>query len=132
MPVTKGAEKWWLREAFKDSGVLPERIRLRMKDAFSDSISGQTSWTQIIQEWVKNKVTDEELANASKRFPWCTPQTKEAYYYRELFCQHFGERKQKILPAYWQPQWNADGQEVKGYVDPSARTLSIYGDLTTA
>jgi len=130
MPKTKGIEKWWLREAFKDTGLLPERVRLRMKDAFSDSISGQVSWTQIIQQWVEDKVTDEELANASALYPHCPPQTKEAYYYRRIFCEAVGAHHQTILPGYWQPRWNAEGKEIQGYVDPSARTLGVYNTLT--
>jgi asparagine synthase (glutamine-hydrolysing) len=128
MPTAKGAEKWWLREAFRGTGVLPERVRLRMKDAFSDSISGQVSWTQMIQDWIQssNLVSDEELADAHTGFPHQTPQTKEAYFYRKVFCDIFGAHRQTILPAYWQPRWNADGQEVQGYVDPSARTLGVY------
>lgn len=130
MPKTRGIEKWWLREAFKGTDILPERVRLRMKDAFSDSISGQVSWTQIIQEWVADKVSDDEMARAAETYPWCTPQTKEAYYYRKLFCQIHGQHRQKILPGYWQPRWNANGVEVSGYVDPSARTLGVYSSLT--
>lgn len=131
MPKAKGAEKWWLREAFKGTGVLPERVRLRMKDAFSDSISGQVSWSQMIQTWVEDKVSEEEMAGRGERFPYCIPASKEAYYYRKVFCNVFGERRQTILPGYWQPRWSADGKEVTGYVDPSARTLSVYSTLNT-
>lgn len=133
MPKAKGIEKWWLREAFRHDEVVPERVRLRMKDAFSDSISGQVSWTQMIQEWVETQVTDAEFLDAPARFPYppnSIPQTKEAYYYRSIFCREFGECRQEILPAYWQPRWNKEGQEVTQYVDPSARTLSVYSDLT--
>jgi len=28
----------------------------------------------------------------------------------------------------WQPKWSADGKEVTGYVDPSARTLEVYSE----
>ena len=132
MPKTKGIEKWWLREAFKDTGLLPERVRLRMKDAFSDSISGQVSWTQIIQQWVEDKVTDEDMANAAATYPHCPPQTKEAYYYRRIFCEAVGEHHQTILPGYWQPRWNAEGKEIHGYVDPSARTLGVYHTRETS
>lgn len=132
MPKTHGIEKWWLREAFKDTGILPERVRTRMKDAFSDSISGQVSWTQMIQEWVADKVTDEEIASAKDHFPWNTPQTKEAYYYRKIFCEIFGEKRQNILSGYWQPRWSADGKEVVDYVDPSARTLGVYQSLSAS
>ena len=103
-----------------------------MKDAFSDSISGQVSWTQMITNWVADKVTDEEMSHASETYPWCTPQTKEAYYYRKLFCQIHGNRRQNILSGYWQPKWNADGVEVSSYVDPSARTLGVYSSLNNA
>ena len=134
MPKAKGMEKWWLREAFKGTEVLPERVRLRMKDAFSDSISGQVSWSQMIQEWVEGQVTEEEMAGAAARFSvpvGAVPQTKEAYYYRRIFCEVFGERLQSVLPGYWQPRWNAEGKEVQGYVDPSARTLGVYETLAT-
>lgn len=129
MPTTKGMEKWWLREAFRGTGVLPERVRVRMKDAFSDSISGQVSWSQMIQTWVQDHVSEEEMCGAAERFPspaGAIPQTKEAYYYRRIFCEVFGERRQRVIPGYWQPQWNAEGKEVQGYVDPSARTLGVY------
>lgn len=132
MPKARGAEKWWLREAFKGTGLLPERVRLRMKDAFSDSISGQVSWTEMIQAWVADKVSEEEMVGAGSTFPLPVggvPASKEAYYYRKVFCSVFGEARQTVLPGYWQPRWNAEGKEVVGYVDPSARTLGVYRAL---
>ena len=130
MPVHKGMEKWWLREAFANTGLLPEAVLWRKKEAFSDGVSGtgvqEKSWYQIIQEWVEDKVTDEELATATTIFPYCTPTTKEAYYYRKVFCQQFGTHNQTIIPGYWQPKWSSDGTEITDYIDPSARVLEIY------
>lgn len=126
MPTYKKMEKWWLREAFNGCGLLPDEVLWRRKEAFSDGISGEKSWFQIIQDWVSDKVSDEEMAGAKRKYPYCTPVTKEAYYYRKLFCDIFGESRQEILPDYWQPKWTADGKEVSGYVDPSARVLDIY------
>jgi len=126
MPTYKGMEKWWLREAFAGTGLLPDEVLWRKKEAFSDGVSGQKSWFQIIQDWVADKVTDEELAAAEQTYPYCTPTTKEAYYYRKVFCAYFGEHRQSVIPGYWQPKWSANGQEVKGYIDPSARVLSVY------
>ena len=91
--------------------------------------SKEKSWYSIIQEFVEDKVTDEELASAAERFPYCTPVTKEAYYYRSIFCEIFGEERQDIIPNYWLPKWNKDGQEVTEYMNPSARILSIYNTL---
>lgn len=124
-PKYKGVEKWWLRKAFEDSNVIPDEVLWRKKEAFSDGVSGkEKSWFQIIQDYVEDKVTDEELNN--NKFTYCTPKTKEAYYYRKIFCELFGEHRQTVLPNYWQPKWTADGKEVTDYVDPSARTLNVY------
>ena len=123
MPTYKNMEKWWLREAFNGTGLLPDEVLWRKKEAFSDGVSGERSWYKIIQDWVSSKVTDEELASAT--YPYCTPTTKEAYYYRKVFCNIFGESRQHVIPGYWQPKWSADG-EVKEYIDPSARVLTIY------
>ena len=161
-PRERGLEKWWLREAFAGTGLLPEEVLYRKKEAFSDGISkapkahnrglkddhdaapterGQgvyevlevsPSWFQIIQAWVEDKVTDEELSTAATTYPHCPPTTKEAYYYRRLFCESVGENRQTIIPAYWQPKWSADGKEVTGYVDPSARTLDVYSGDTSS
>ncbi len=126
IPSYKGIEKWWLREAFNGTNILPHEVLFRKKEAFSDGVSGEKSWFQIIQEWVEDKVTDQELASAAEVYPYHTPQTKEAYYYRKIFCDIFGEDRQTVIPGYWQPKWSSDGKEVSGYIDPSARVLSVY------
>ena len=168
-PRERGLEKWWLREAFAGTGLLPEEVLYRKKEAFSDGISQSAkgaprepkdnhdaaprepkesngaapsvggvgaeclhSWFEIIQAWVEDKVTDEELSMAATTYPHCPPTTKEAYYYRRLFCESVGSRRQTIIPAYWQPKWSADGKEVTGYVDPSARTLTVYSEDTSS
>jgi asparagine synthase (glutamine-hydrolysing) len=139
LPKTKGIEKWWLREAFSPSinekgeplplyhgaGLLPESVRMRKKEAFSDGVSNSKSWYEMIQEYVEDKVTDAQLNTAAEPFPYCTPTTKEAYYYRQIFEKLFPGRAD-VIPGFWQPKWTANGQEVQGYVDPSARTLGVY------
>ena len=137
MPTAKGMEKWWLRQAFANTGLLPDAVLWRKKEAFSDGVSATSeaegaegaegaSWFQILQAYVETKVTDEELINAATMYPYCTPTTKEAYYYRKVFCEIFGTHRQTVIPGYWQPKWTADGKEVTGYADPSARTLDVY------
>jgi asparagine synthase (glutamine-hydrolysing) len=134
MPTYTGMEKWWLRKAFEvnkdlpqDNHVLPEEVLWRKKEAMSDGISSkEKSWFQIIQEYVEDKVTDAAMEYAPIMYPYCTPQTKEAYWYRKLFCEFFGEHRQKVIPGFWQPKWHKNGEEVREYVDPSARTLTIY------
>ena len=113
---------------FRDTGILPDEVLWRKKEAFSDGVSGEKSWYQIIQEHVEPLISDEEFATAATRYPYCTPQTKEAFYYRKVFCQIFGEDRQEVIPGYWQPKWNKQGQEVTEYIDPSARVLDVYNN----
>jgi asparagine synthase (glutamine-hydrolysing) len=126
MPTYKGLEKWWLRAAFKDTGILPDEVLWRQKSAFSDAISSkEKSWFSIIQEFVEDKVSDKEMIEAAKKYPYCTPQTKEAYYYRKIFCEIFGEDRQNIIPHFWQPKWDSNGNMINEYIDPSARILNV-------
>ena len=58
----------------------------------------------------------------------CTPSTKEAYHFRKIFTDKFGVNRHNILPKYWLPKWNKEGEEINEYTDPSARLLDIYED----
>jgi len=126
MPTYENMEKWWLRDAFNETKILPNSVLWRKKEAFSDGVSGEKSWYQIIQEWVEDKVTVEEMEQAAVKYPYCTPKTKEAFYYRKVFCEIFGESRQQVIPGYWQPKWTVEKKEVTEYVDPSARVLEVY------
>jgi asparagine synthase (glutamine-hydrolysing) len=127
MPQYKGIEKWWLRQAFVSTNVLPNEVLWRKKEAFSDGVSSkEKSWYQIIQEHIDKLVTDEELRLAPIVYDYNTPVTKEAYYYRKVFCEMFGDSRQTIIPHYWQPKWDSNGKEIVEYIDPSARVLKVY------
>jgi asparagine synthase (glutamine-hydrolysing) len=130
MPTYKGSEKWWLRAAFKDTGILPDEVLWRKKEAFSDGVSGEKSWYKIIQDHIESLISDEEFSKAKEVYPFYTLQTKEAYYYKKIFCSIFGEHRQNIIPGFWQPKWSSDGKEVTQYIDPSARVLDIYNTLS--
>ena len=121
-PNYKNCEKWWLRKAFDGLDVVQRDVLWRKKEAFSDGISGTTkSWFQILRDHIETLVSDEEFAQNK----W-NSNTKEEYYYKKLFVKHFGEKRLDIITGNWQPKWNSSGQVITGYVDPSARTLSVY------
>jgi asparagine synthase (glutamine-hydrolysing) len=127
MPTYKKMEKWWLRQAFADTKIIPDEVLWRKKEAFSDGVSGkEKSWFQIIQEYIEPLVSDDELSHAVEVYPYQTPKTKEAYYYRKLFCHRFGKDRQNVIPKYWQPKWDSIGNEITEYIDPSARVLKVY------
>jgi asparagine synthase (glutamine-hydrolysing) len=78
-------EKAVLREAFQ--GYLPDSILWRQKEQFSDGVG--YGWIDGLKAHAEAHVTDVEFAAAEQRFPINPPQTKEAYFYRRIFEQHF-------------------------------------------
>jgi hypothetical protein len=50
-------------------------------------------------------VTDQQLSAAQYRFPDNTPRSKEAYFYRAAFEEHFPQRAAvETVPGEWQQQ----------------------------
>lgn len=78
-------EKAMLREAFV--GALPDSILWRQKEQFSDGVG--YGWIDGLKAHAEAHVGDREFAAAAARFPINPPQTKEAYFYRGIFEQHF-------------------------------------------
>ncbi|SZD74283.1 Asparagine synthetase B [glutamine-hydrolyzing] [Candidatus Ornithobacterium hominis] len=78
-------EKWVLRKAFEAD--LPKEIVWRQKEQFSDGVG--YSWIDSLKEMVNEKVSDTDLAQAKHRFPTQTPTSKEEYFYRSIFEEHF-------------------------------------------
>jgi len=112
-------EKYLLRKAFDNDNILPKEVLWRSKCAFSDGVSNKKkSWHLIIQDFLEDKVTQEELDNAEKIYPHNTPKTKEAFYYRKIF-ESFYPEKNNVIPHFWMPKWCGKIN------DPSARELEI-------
>ena len=78
-------EKWILRKAFED--MLPEEVACRQKEQFSDGVG--YNWIDTLKAQVEELVSDEQLANAHFRFPVQPPTSKEEFYYRSIFEEHF-------------------------------------------
>ncbi|MFK5981622.1 MAG: asparagine synthase B [Flavobacteriaceae bacterium] len=78
-------EKWILRKAFED--MLPESVAWRQKEQFSDGVG--YSWIDTLKKMVEKEVSDEQLANAHYKFPIQPPTSKEEFYYRSIFTEHF-------------------------------------------
>lgn len=78
-------EKWILRKAFEHD--LPESIVWRQKEQFSDGVG--YNWIDTLKKYSEENVSDQQMQNAAYRFPYNTPRTKEEYYYRSIFQEHF-------------------------------------------
>jgi asparagine synthase (glutamine-hydrolysing) len=89
-------EKWVLRKAFED--YLPQEVVWRQKEQFSDGVG--YSWIDTLKKLTEEQVSDEQLQNASYRFPINTPRSKEEYYYRNIFSELFpGDEAAKCVPS---------------------------------
>jgi asparagine synthase (glutamine-hydrolysing) len=116
--TTKKYEKYLLRKAFENTGLLPENVLFRVKEAFSDGVSSLTrSWYQIIQDKI-NLTMSDEYYETKKLIYNPMPISKEALYYREIYEKYYPNQGH-LIPYYWMPKWI-------GSTDPSARTLNIY------
>jgi asparagine synthase (glutamine-hydrolysing) len=78
-------EKHLLREAFADE--LPASVTWRQKEQFSDGVG--YGWIDSLRAHAQAQVSDGEMAGAAERFPHNPPATREAYFYRALFAEHF-------------------------------------------
>lgn len=126
-------EKHIVREAF--DGYLPESVLWRQKEQFSDGVG--YSWIDSLKEYVDSQVSAQDFANAQYRFPINTPESKEAYFYRLIFEQHFpGDAAAKCVPhgksvACSTPQALAWDASFQNNADPSGRAANVHNDAYT-
>jgi asparagine synthase (glutamine-hydrolysing) len=107
--------------------LLPASICWRQKEQFSDGVG--YSWIDTLKATAEQRVSDEIFKAARFRFPDNTPATKEAYWYRVMFEQHFPQASaHQTVPggpsiACSTPialQWSA---AFKNAADPSGRSV---------
>ncbi|MCG8308142.1 MAG: asparagine synthase B [Cytophagales bacterium] len=118
-------EKWVVRKAFED--YLPKEVAWRQKEQFSDGVG--YSWIDTLKELTNKRITDDQLENAKFRFPVNPPMTKEEYYYRIIFEEHFpSDSAASCVPsvpsvACSTPEALAWDESLKNANDPSGRAV---------
>jgi asparagine synthase (glutamine-hydrolysing) len=128
MPQTyDGVEKYILRKAFDtpDNPYLPQEVLWRQKEQFSDGVG--YNWIDTLIEYCSSQVTEEQLERAEETYPYNTPLTKEAYYYRSIFHKHFPQVAAAQTVRKWIPKWQENQ-------DPSGRANAahVQADTTIA
>lgn len=117
-------EKYLLRKAFQNEGLLPDNVLWRRKEAFSDGVSsadGGRTWVQMVKEYADRMVSDAEFNNKNNYIftLYNPPYDKESFYYRRIF-ESIYEGRGDTIPYYWRHPF------CEGVLDPSARLLSFY------
>jgi len=78
-------EKWVLRKTFEN--YLPPEVTWRQKEQFSDGVG--YNWIDTLRLVTSKEVSDDQMLNARYRFPINPPLSKEEYFYRSIFAEHF-------------------------------------------
>ncbi|PWN91812.1 putative asparagine synthase [Acaromyces ingoldii] len=118
-------EKYILRKAFDltpegdDKPYLPESILWRQKEQFSDGVG--YSWIDGMKDYAESHVSDAKYAERKQRYPVDTPDTKEAYWIREMFEEWFPGDAAARTAVRWVPRgdWGCSS-------DPSGRAVAIH------
>jgi asparagine synthase (glutamine-hydrolysing) len=123
-------EKHIIREAF--DGYLPDEVLWRQKEQFSDGVG--YSWIDTLKDHVEEQISDQMMAAAAYKYPINTPQTKEAYYYRSIFEEHFpGDAAAQTVPHGKSVACSTEAalewdESFKNNADPSGRAAGIHND----
>lgn len=114
-----GVEKYILRKAFDipENPYLPTEVLWRQKEQFSDGVG--YSWINELIEYCSAQVSDEQLAGAAIEFPYNSPTTKEAYFYRSVFHKYYPQTSAAQTVRKWIPKWQDN-------LDPSGRANSAH------
>ncbi|KAL2788100.1 hypothetical protein BJX66DRAFT_309574 [Aspergillus keveii] len=115
-------EKYILRKAFDTTDepdvepYLPEKILWRQKEQFSDGVG--YSWIDGLKDHAELHVTDEMMKNPKPEWGSDIPDTKEAYWYRTMFDEHFPSYCASTVER-WVPTWSKQS-------DPSGRAIATH------
>lgn len=114
-------EKYILRRAFdvsadpndpsKDSPYLPDNLLWRQKEQFSDGVG--YGWIDALKDTAAKKVSDEDMKSPKEIWGDDVPDSKEAYWYRCMFDEHFPPYCAGTVQR-WTPTWSRQ-------TDPSGR-----------
>ncbi|KAI5303847.1 asparagine synthetase [Ascosphaera pollenicola] len=115
-------EKYILRKAFDTSdepdvkAYLPEKILWRQKEQFSDGVG--YGWIDALRDNAELHVTDEMMKHPKPEWGDDIPDTKEAYWYRLMFDEHFPSYCASTVER-WVPTWSKQ-------TDPSGRAIAVH------
>lgn len=114
-----GIEKYILRKAFDtpEKPYLPEEVLWRQKEQFSDGVG--YNWIDTLIEYCTTQVSDADFEMAKTLFPYNTPTTKEAFFYRGIFHKFFPQVSAAETVRKWIPKWQENQ-------DPSGRANAAH------
>lgn len=106
-PVTNDdIEKKILRDAFSDS-YLPNEILWRTKDAMSDGVGDL--WKDVLKYRLRTRISLDRYGDVQVLYPFNTPDSRESFYFRELFSDKYEHpTAAQLIPYKWTAKWVGD------------------------
>ena len=117
-------EKWVLRDTFRD--MLPDYIVDRTKAQFSDAVG--SLWIDSLMEYAEKNISDAQLETAADKWSYQTPDTKEAYMYREIFEELFGDINGSSETVIYQPSIACSSEVATRWHENFKKCLDPSGD----
>lgn len=119
VPNKERIEKWVMRKAFdtEEMQYLPKNVLWRQKEQFSDGVG--YSWIDELKKECERRVSDEDFATRHEKYPYNTPETKEGFYFREVFTKLFPHESAPQTVMTWVPKWSTSR-------DPSGRAQKSH------
>lgn len=114
-----GIEKYILRKAFDKDEYLPHEILWRVKNALSDASSVKSGWKDYLKRYCQDHISDSRFNKRFFLYPYCTPQTKEDFLYREIFNEF------KYDPTSIAYKWMSSWCDPNA-TDSSASTIDVF------
>lgn len=114
---------------------LPHEVLWRQKEQFSDGVG--YNWIDSLKAEAGRKVTDAQFAAAGHRFTHNTPQSKEAYYIREIFDRLFPHKSApETVPGgpsiacstAAAVEWDASFKKFGSGGEASGRSVGVHND----
>ena len=117
--VGEQCEKFVLRNAFDtpEDPYLPSEVLWRQKEQFSDGVG--YSWIDDLKAFADEQISDDLFELRKTKFPYNTPETKEAFLYRQIYEKFYSHPSCEKIVKRWIPKW----QDNK---DPSGRANTIH------
>ena len=115
-------EKYILRKAFDTSDepdakpYLPDNILWRQKEQFSDGVG--YGWIDALKDNAEIQVSNNQMKHPKPEWGADVPDTKEAYWYRMMFDEHFPPYCASTVMR-WTPTWSKQ-------TDPSGRLVQFH------
>jgi len=121
-------EKYILRKAFDTTDepetkpYLPDNILWRQKEQFSDGVG--YGWIDALKDAAQMHVTDQQMKNPKPKWGTDIPDTKEAYWYRTMFDEHFPPYCASTVQR-WTPTWSTQSDPSGRYVELRRKVLPL-------